>query len=58
MPVVLRPEQYDEWIDPVLTDADAVARMIGEARTDFAHHPVSTRVNSLRNESPDLTERM
>jgi putative SOS response-associated peptidase YedK len=57
MPVVLLPEQYEEWISPALTDADAVALLIADAQTDFAHHVVSTRVNNARNESADLIER-
>jgi putative SOS response-associated peptidase YedK len=53
MPVVLKPSQFGEWLDPATSPA-RVQEIIADSRTDFAYHPVSTRVNSARNESPDL----
>src|SRR5690606_32320535 len=50
MPVVLRPEQFDAWLSED-TEADAVADLIAASRSDFAAHRVSTKVNSVRNES-------
>ena len=58
MPLVLAPDQYEEWINATQTDAIGVARMIDEAQTDFVHYPVSTKVNNARNESLDLAERI
>lgn len=53
MPVVLKPEHFAAWLDPK-TPPEQVQAIIADARTDFAFHPVSTRVNNARNESPDL----
>lgn len=58
MPVVLRPDQYEQWTDPAQIDAAEVARMIADAQTDFVHYPVSTRVNNARNESVELVVRV
>lgn len=55
MPVVLAPEQYAAWLDPQTTP-EAVQHMIAHPRTDFAGHPVSLRVNSVRNDGPELIE--
>lgn len=58
MPVVLMPDQYEEWINPAQTNADEVARLIAEAHSHFVHYAVSTKVNNARNESPDLVQRL
>ena len=58
MPVVLLPDQHEEWINTAQTDAIGVARMIDDAQSDFVHYPVSTRVKNARNESPDLVDRI
>ena len=57
MPVVLKPGQLARWLDPAAT-LDGIAAMISGAREDFASHPVSTRVNNARNDSPDLLARV
>lgn len=54
MPVVLTAQCFDRWIDRGQTDAQAVAEMISQARTDLGHHAVSTMVNNARNNSPEL----
>lgn len=54
MPVVLRPERFEQWIDPSQTDAGAVEELIAQARSDFGHHAVSAMVNNARNDSPQL----
>jgi putative SOS response-associated peptidase YedK len=53
MPVVLRPEHFNEWLDPA-TDADRIQEILADARTDLQGYPVSTAVNSTRNNSPEL----
>lgn len=55
MPVVLAPAQFDAWLSGQ-TPADEVSGLIAHARTDFTAHRVSTRVNSTRNDGPDLLE--
>jgi putative SOS response-associated peptidase YedK len=57
MPVVLPAQTFDVWTDPELTDAARVGSIIaGSAQSDFAFHPVSTRVNSSRAEGLELIE--
>jgi putative SOS response-associated peptidase YedK len=57
MPVVLPAQVFDEWTDPRLTDATHVQAIVAaRAESDFAFHPVSTRVNSSRNAGPELIE--
>jgi len=57
MPVVLSAQVLDAWTDPALTDATRVASIVAEgAQSDFAFHPVSTRVNGSRAEGPELIE--
>lgn len=53
MPVVLAPESFDAWLAPQQS-VEEVSRLIACAREDFTGHPVSTRVNNTRNDSPDL----
>lgn len=55
MPVIVRPEQYSEWLDPDVTDINRVHAMIGPYAGNFMEaYPVSTRVNSPLHEGPDL----
>lgn len=55
MPVILDPDDYDAWMDP---DASELFKLrpiltpLASAKMKF--HPVSTTVNSLRNDSPNL----
>ena len=53
MPVVLKPEQFDAWLDPN-TPGPAVQEIIADSRNDFDSYPVSTRVNNTRNDFPEL----
>jgi len=55
MPVVLAPDQQTAWLQAD-TSANDVQQLIAHARKDLEGHPVSTRVNSVRNDSPDLLE--
>ncbi len=56
-PVVLDPDRWARWLDPDVTDPDAVRALLespGAGR--FAAYPVTTRVNSVRNDGPELLE--
>lgn len=53
MPVVLRREDFDEWLDPA-TPLERVQALLRQSREDFAGYPVSTMVNNARNDSPEL----
>ncbi len=57
MPLVLRPEDADAWLDPA-TPATRVDEILGAARDTFEAYAVSTRVNSARNNSPELILRL
>ena len=56
MPVVLNPAQFSAWLDPAATRKQLLTLVAG-AREDFASRPVSTRVNSVRNDGPELIEK-
>jgi putative SOS response-associated peptidase YedK len=56
-PVVLDPGLWSSWLDPDVTDPQAVLGMLespGPGR--FAAYPVRTLVNSVRNDGPELLE--
>jgi putative SOS response-associated peptidase YedK len=55
MPVLLQAADQAAWLDPG-TAADEVQDLIAGSRSDFVTRRVSTRVNSVRNESADLIE--
>jgi len=54
MPVILRPEDYDLWLDPGVRDATIVADclMPFDARL-MKKYPVSTRVNRPENDEQE-----
>jgi putative SOS response-associated peptidase YedK len=55
MPVVLPAEVHDVWLDPAYDDVEALAALLAP-REGFAAYPVSTAVNSVRNNGPSLVE--
>lgn len=57
MPVVLKPEHQNAWLDSA-TPPDALPQILSDAREDLEAYPVSTRVNNIRNDSPDLLTRV
>lgn len=55
MPVVLVPGVWDAWLDRDLTDVREAVALLQTIDTDLVMaHPVSSRVNSVRNNDPDL----
>lgn len=55
MPVVLAEDTWAEWLDPTNTDTAGLESLLVPAPTGgLALWPVSTAVNSPRNNSPDL----
>lgn len=53
MPVVLPREHWDAWLDPSNADVEALKKLLVPALgKDFTAYPVSTRVNSPRNNAP------
>ena len=55
MPVILPVESYPHWLDPANSDLDALAALLKPAPAEqMTIHPVSLRVNDVKNEGPDL----
>jgi len=59
MPMVIQPDRWQEWLDPAASDpADLMALLAPAAAIGLTSYPVSTAVNSVRNNGPELTQRV
>ncbi len=57
MPVILSPAHYDQWLDPAVRDPFALKPLLRPYPAFLMHmHPVSTTVNSARNNDESLIE--
>lgn len=57
MPVILPEERWDEWLDPENHDADELEQLLVPPAEDvLERYPISTEVNSPRNQGPELVE--
>jgi putative SOS response-associated peptidase YedK len=57
MPLVLPPERWDAWLDPrAQAQGDVQALIVPPPPGRFAAVAVTTRVNSVRNDGPELLE--
>jgi putative SOS response-associated peptidase YedK len=57
MPVILDPSVWDAWLDRDLTDASEAERLLQPVPSDLLmERAVSTRVNNVRNDGPELIE--
>jgi putative SOS response-associated peptidase YedK len=57
MPVVLGSDALDVWLDPSLEDPEQLSGLLVPAPDDgWEVYPVSTRVNVVANEGPELLE--
>ena len=55
MPVILDPADYASWLDLANANTDALLQLLQPAAPDhWTLHPVSRRVNSPKNDGPDL----
>ncbi len=55
MPLLVEPERYDAWLDPSPRPADELRGLLTPAAPGLlAAYPVSTAVNSVRNNGPHL----
>jgi putative SOS response-associated peptidase YedK len=55
MPLVLPRERWDAWLDPRQQDPDAIRALLEPPEPGrFTAVPISTRVNSVRNNGPEL----
>jgi putative SOS response-associated peptidase YedK len=56
MPVIIQPEDYKTWLDPLLTDVSKIQTFIAPYPDRLMEaYPVSPKVNSPKNDTPDLT---
>ncbi len=53
MPIVLPKERLQTWLAPNARE-EQLFDLLAQAQADFASHPVSTRVNSIHHEGPEL----
>jgi putative SOS response-associated peptidase YedK len=59
MPMVIQPDRWQDWLDPDANDpADLIALLAPAASIGLTSYPVSTAVNSVRNNGPELIERI
>jgi putative SOS response-associated peptidase YedK len=56
MPMLIEHDRWDEWLDPGVPDAGEF--LIPAISTKLKAYPVSTAVNSVRNNGPELLEPM
>jgi putative SOS response-associated peptidase YedK len=57
MPMVIESAAWQDWLDPDNTDAADVRRLLVPAVSGgLTSHPVSTVVNNVRNNGPQLTD--
>jgi putative SOS response-associated peptidase YedK len=57
MPMIVEPKSWEAWLDPAITDADEVLRLLEPAMAGrMEAYPVSTAVNNVRNNGPSLVE--
>lgn len=57
MPLILPPSRWSDWLDPDLQDTDRLGQFLVPAPKELiTFHPVSTDVNSVRNDGPHLIE--
>ena len=59
MPLVIGPDVRDAWLDPGLDDVDELRSLLVPPQPGLLEmRPVSTAVNSVRNDGPELVERV
>jgi putative SOS response-associated peptidase YedK len=56
MPMVVRPESVDAWLDPTLSDPARVLDLLVTDAAELEAYAVSTEVNSVKNNGPQLLE--
>jgi putative SOS response-associated peptidase YedK len=56
MPVMLPRSAWGVWLDPGIRDSEEIRQLVERIPTpDLAQHPVSTLVNRVTNDAPELT---
>lgn len=58
MPAILQPEDFDTWLDPTATPEQVQELLRPAPDGVLSMHPVSRKVNSPKNDGPELIERV
>ena len=59
MPMLVEPENWARWLDPHVTDVEGLRELLVPAAPGrLEAYPVSTQVNDVRNDGPQLIERV
>jgi putative SOS response-associated peptidase YedK len=57
MPMIVRPEAWQKWLDPRLDDPEAARELLTVTGADALEaYAVSTQVNTVANNTPELVE--
>jgi putative SOS response-associated peptidase YedK len=57
MPVILRADDYDSWLDPAFKQVHSLSEMLGPfGPAQMRRYPVSPRVNHVDNDDPDCSK--
>jgi putative SOS response-associated peptidase YedK len=57
MPLILKPEAYDEWLDPDIKEPGRIEEILKKGGVrDLERYPVSKLVNQVGNNSKDCME--
>jgi putative SOS response-associated peptidase YedK len=57
MPMLVEPDDYEAWLDPALSDPERLGRLLVPASPGrLEAYPVSTEVNSVKNNGPHLLD--
>jgi putative SOS response-associated peptidase YedK len=57
MPLLVEPDRYAAWLDPSHSDVDELKKLLVPAAPGrLEAYPVSTQVNSVRNNGPELLD--
>lgn len=59
MPCIIQSENYDAWLDPSVTDVNALQAMLGPFPERFMEaYPISKLVNAPAHDSPEVIRRI
>ena len=56
MPMVVRPDAVDAWLDPTFTDPERVLELLVTDAAELEAYAVSTEVNNVKHNGPQLLE--
>ncbi|HXV08897.1 MAG TPA: SOS response-associated peptidase [Burkholderiales bacterium] len=57
MPVIIAPQDYARWLDPALSGRATIEPMLAPLpAAEMRAYPISTRVNDVKNDAPELIE--